>query len=163
VDQVTIEPNGKWSTTTGVGNTPRPSNGQRSSSDDEDLIEIQEPPQVTSVKREVSRDAGMISTPPISSREPSTSSGLATHSSNKRPASQVVDLTFSSDEDDEPIRAPKRQNTQKMPNGLSSLPITENTPFGPNVVLPGIPKQNSYPSNPFPASNYQPRGYGPLS
>jgi len=64
----------------------------------------------------------------MSSREASTSAA-STHAStsNKRPASQIIDLTLSDDDDDLPVSRPtKRQFTgystpQSMPTARSAL------------------------------------------
>ncbi|KFZ03405.1 hypothetical protein V502_10976 [Pseudogymnoascus sp. VKM F-4520 (FW-2644)] len=109
VDQVTIEPDGKWSTNT---RTPSPSKGNQDFDieGDDDIIEIKDSKFLS--LRNQSTPGTSASTPPTSlySREPSTAMS-APRPSNKRPASSVIDLTLS-DEDEEPIsRAPKRQST----------------------------------------------------
>lgn len=153
VDQVTIEPNGKWAQTT--GNTlspPRTSNGRISSDGEEDLVEIRDIPRLASVKSEVSREPGLMRTPPISSREQSTSSAQppAPTSGNKRTAGQIVDLTLSSDEDEEPPRAAKLHKSSNNPSKLSSM---EDMPLRPN----GAPRLKS--ANPFNTPNYAARDY----
>ncbi|KAI1982068.1 E3 SUMO-protein ligase pli1 [Ophidiomyces ophidiicola] len=114
-DQVTIEPNGEWSkpgdrdpTTETQAHTP-------ALNDDDDLIEIQES-RLLSLKQELS--AFQIPLPPSitptpSSREASLVSP-ARVSTNKRSASQVIDLTGSDDE--EPPRPAKRPT---LPNSAS--------------------------------------------
>ena len=160
MDQVTIEPNGKWSRTSGLTPAPSKSNGRAKSSDGEDdLIEIRDMPQVANVKREATSEGSVLRTPPISSREQSTSSGVPPPpSSNKRSSGQVVDLTLSSDEDEEPIRPAKRQLTHRLSNTLPPIPALEN-------ILPttnGVANETSYPANPFPTSNnYGSRSWGP--
>ncbi|OBT67241.1 hypothetical protein VE03_02694 [Pseudogymnoascus sp. 23342-1-I1] len=109
IDQVTIEPDGKWSTNT---RTPSPSKGNQDfdTEGDDDIIEIKDS-KFLSIRNH-STPGTSASTPPTSlySREPSTAMS-APRPSNKRPASSVIDLTLS-DEDEEPIsRAPKRQST----------------------------------------------------
>ncbi|KAL3431670.1 PINIT domain-containing protein [Aspergillus tetrazonus] len=101
VEQVIIEPNGQWSTpkdeavTTGPGTfTP--------ATDDDELVEIREPG-VTPVKQENLPSLDLLRQTPATSREQSS-----TWSSSKRPA-PVIDLTGSDDDDDSPIRPPKRQ------------------------------------------------------
>lgn len=110
VDQVTIQPDGKWELHTKI-EPSRKSNGY-ASSDDDDLVEITE-----------SGDSVKVSTPrpystPLGSM-PQRSYGQAPSStaprgsgstSTKRPIAAVIDLTSSGDEDDQPlVRAPKRQ------------------------------------------------------
>ncbi|CAD6583364.1 MAG: SUMO ligase siz1 [Alectoria sarmentosa] len=133
VDQVTIEPNGTWSQTTGSSPSPRTSNGRTSNDGEEDLVEIRDLPRLASVKLEVSRESGFMRTPPISSREQSTSSAPLPPSSIKRSAGQVVDLTLSSDEDDDPPRGPKRQQlVHKSSSSLARLPGLEKVPLRTN-------------------------------
>ena len=161
VDQVTIEPTGKWSTKTEAQSSPKTSNRDASSDADDDLIEIQEVPRVSSIKTEGPHEPNMLRTPPFSSREPSTSSGPQASVSNKRPAPQIVDLTLSSDEDDEPIRAPKRQNTSGQSHEFPDTSTVNQMPIRSNGVLPTASYQPSQPSNPFmPPGHYQSMGYG---
>ena len=115
VDQVTIEPDGRWSIKSDAKSSGPPSNGHASSDDDNDLVEIQEAPRIASIKTETSHEFGMLRTPPTSSREPSASSGAQFSGSRKRAATQVVDLTLSDEDDD--VRLPKRQNNTGCPNG----------------------------------------------
>ncbi|KAL9075095.1 MAG: hypothetical protein Q9161_001780 [Pseudevernia consocians] len=159
VDQVTIEPNGTWSQTAGGAPSPRTSNGRTSSDGEEDLVEIRDLPRLTSVKTEVSREPGFMRTPPISSREQSTSSApLPPSSSNKRSAGQVVDLTLSSDEDDDPPRGPKRQQlVHKSSSGPARLPGLGNVPLRTHGANGGVPRQPS--SNPFATLNHTPKEY----
>ncbi|KAJ5362279.1 transcriptional regulator family: Zinc finger MIZ-type [Penicillium brevicompactum] len=116
VDQVTVEPDGAWSTptdsdaTNAGGMTPTSDDD-----DDDDLIEITEPG-LPSVKKEPgNQELGLPSialerTPAQSkSREASTPSSVIRQSSKKRPVSQVIDLTESGDEEDNsPAPAAKR-------------------------------------------------------
>lgn len=153
VDQVTIEPNGKWTQTT--GNTPPPprsSNRRLSSGGEEDLVEIRDISRLASVKSEIAREPGLMRTPPISSREQSISSTRtpAPTSGTKRTAGQVVDLTLSSDEDEEPPRAAK---LHKSTNNLPKLSSMEKMPLRPNGAL----RLNS--ANPFNTPNYAPKDY----
>ncbi|KAL2816373.1 transport protein particle component-domain-containing protein [Aspergillus cavernicola] len=102
VEQVIVEPNGRWfnpkeEATVGPGSvTPE--------TDDEELIEIKEPG-VTPVKQEYLPVFDLLHQTPARSREQSSTFSNAT---NKRPA-PLIDLTGSDDdEDDSPIRPPKR-------------------------------------------------------
>lgn len=56
------------------------------------------------------------------STTPSISSGFA-----KRSIGEVIDLTFSSDEEDEPPRPPKRQLKTSLSGSLLRFPRSENT------------------------------------
>ncbi|KAL8694508.1 MAG: hypothetical protein Q9218_000838 [Villophora microphyllina] len=105
VDQVTIEPDGKWlQLTEGALLTKR---DHDSSSDDEDLIELKDPPRVAAVKSETMNGAGSMRTPPTSSREQSSSSVPPPSGGTKRSMSTVIDLV-SDDEDEENQRPSKR-------------------------------------------------------
>ncbi|KAG0648284.1 E3 SUMO-transferase plil [Hyphodiscus hymeniophilus] len=139
IDQVTVQPSGKWE----LYARPEPtsnSNGIASSDDDDDLVEITK-----------SGDSIRMSTPrtyatPVPAavaaasrmREASTSSSATRQGSTsaKRPA-PVIDLTSSGDEDDEPIaRQPKRQFTTNSLSGLSA----SSTP----AYRPALPTSNGY-------------------
>ncbi len=121
-------------------------------------MEIRDLPRLASVKTEVSREPGLMRTPPISSREESASSAPLQPSNNKRSAGQVVDLTLTSDEDDDPPRGPKRQQiVHKSSNGVTRLPGLDNVPLRTNGANGIIPRQLS--SNPFASPNQTPKEY----
>jgi E3 SUMO-protein ligase PIAS1 len=106
VDQVTIEPDGTW---TQHAKAASPANVN--AGDDDDLVEIKDS-RVTALKQGNTPTPSLssIRTPQTASREPSTSRTTSQISTNgKRPISQVIDLTLSDDDDDNPPRAPKRQ------------------------------------------------------
>ncbi|KAL8944400.1 MAG: hypothetical protein Q9216_000451 [Gyalolechia sp. 2 TL-2023] len=69
------------------------------SSEDEELVEIKDPPRITAVKQEINNGASFMRTPPASSREQSSSSVPPLSAGAKRPLGAVIDLT--NDEDDE--------------------------------------------------------------
>lgn len=154
IDQVTIEPDGRWSQTPASNPALRNSTGRaQSSGDEDDLIEIQDLPQVTNVKREATIEGNILRTPPISSREQSNSSGLPPPSSNKKRSSEaVVDLTISSDDDDEPVRPPKRPLTHRPSITLPPLPGLEDVHSRTN----GVARDGYLPTH-FPP---MPNGYG---
>lgn len=108
-DQVTIQPNGGWSTDKDP--SPLRKNGYSAHGDsDDDLIEISDyRDRVTAIKSEAAPTPVSLSTPPLPSRETST----APRSNNKRP-SEVVDLTLSDDE--EPPRPAKKVAYQAPSN-----------------------------------------------
>ncbi|GAD99330.1 MIZ zinc finger protein [Paecilomyces variotii No. 5] len=107
VDQVIVEPTGQWSNPKDEGQ-PQNGGGVTPTTDDEDdLIEIKEPPAVP-LKQEPLPVHITLQRTPAQSREPSTTSSATRPSSNKRSAAQVIDLTASDDEDTPP-RQPKRQ------------------------------------------------------
>ncbi|KAI9797730.1 MAG: SUMO ligase siz1 [Candelina submexicana] len=143
VEQVTIEPNGTWSQNTKPASPQRPNGATYNNSDDDDLVEIKGM-RVTSLKSEaVSTPSALVRTPPLSSREPSTASAGSRQTGSKRSIEQVIDLTFSDDEDDEPIRAPKRQTTL---NSLNSVPDSRSQTNGLNSGPTSLPPMNT--SNP---------------
>lgn len=128
LDQITIEPDGKWSTAPKAASaTPAVNgNGKRKREfvdSDDDLIEISDfdgnrPP--PALRQPSMASNSYADTPPFSineSREPSHM-GSTPRPAAKR-AAEIVDLTLDSD-DDEPIaRAPKRQS---MNSGMSQTP-----------------------------------------
>ncbi|KAJ9484046.1 hypothetical protein VN97_g9341 [Penicillium thymicola] len=115
IDQVTVEPDGVWSSPTDSdatklgGMTP-------ASDDDDDLIEISEPGMPVVKQEPGLLNVALERTPAQSqsqsqsqSREASTPSSAMRMSSKKRPIAQVIDLTESGDEDEEsPVPPPKR-------------------------------------------------------
>lgn len=109
MEQVVIEPDGKWSTPKGDDVTG--TNGTSPPADDEDdLIEIKEPglmPGFTPVKQEPVTTELSLQQTPLQRREPSSLTPGVSQSTNKRSASQVIDLTASDDEE-EPVRPAKR-------------------------------------------------------
>lgn len=124
VDQVTIQPDGKWELHGKTEPVRRP-NGFASDEDD-DLIEITE--SGSSVKASTPRPYST----PLSGLGQSQTQTPAPVSTNKRPIAAVIDLTSSGDEDDQPlVRAPKRQ--------FSGYPEPS-----PTVFKPGLPP-NGYP------------------
>ena len=138
--------------------SPPRTNGRTSSDGEDDLVEIQDMPRLAPVKREATHEPGLMRTPPISSREQSLSSGAAPiPSSNKRSSGPIVDLTLSSDEDDEPPRPAKRQMTHRPSSGLSRLSSIDNMPVRPNGVNGEIPRTSS--SNPFAPPSYAGKEY----
>lgn len=129
VDQVIIEPNGEFHTTDANASPKR--NGEQASSDeDDDLLEIRNMPRIAAVKGEIS---AISKTPPGSSREHS----ILTTNSAKRSIGQVIDLTFSSDEE-EPPRRPKRKPNPPY-SSLSKYPSSESIP--PRLKDTGQTKQ----------------------
>ncbi|KAI9714852.1 MAG: SUMO ligase siz1 [Bogoriella megaspora] len=174
-DQVTIEPNGSWSS--GDNLSGPGTNGSfeddDSDEDNDDLVDITES-RVNQIKKEEPTSANPFSvtarTPPLTSRE--TSSAPQTNS-NKRKRSEVIDLTLSDEDDDSPpIRPAKRHapgvgstpaNPSKSAFTPSSNPSgTRNGFSGTNngrvSTTPGFAAP-SKPSNgtPFSSSNYKNR------
>ena len=119
IDQVTIEPDGKWSQTSEAETLPRDSQDQPNVGDDDELVEIKDMPRIAAAKNKV----GLIASP---TREQPISVLAVNSAGSKRSISQVIDLTLSSDENDEPTRTPKRQLTNSSSSGLSIFPSSEN-------------------------------------
>ncbi|KAL8841532.1 MAG: hypothetical protein Q9176_003153 [Flavoplaca citrina] len=160
IDQVTVEPDGKWSRIAEHNRSPGPKHD--GSSDDEDLVEIKDPLRVTAVKHEVANGSISMRTPPTSSREQSaTSSAPPPSIGTKRSVSAVIDLT--SDDDEEDIRrhfkkpatpaylttpdyaSPGIGRTQPAGNGLNSLgPYSGNLSTKPNYIQRGTAVHRQY-------------------
>ncbi|EMD67594.1 hypothetical protein COCSADRAFT_290758 [Bipolaris sorokiniana ND90Pr] len=105
-DQVTIQPNGEWSTEKDL----KPKHNNHDDDSDDDLVEITDY-RVQAIKSEAAPTPTSLSTPPLPSREPST----APRSTQKR-TSEVVDLTLSDDE--EPTRPTKKVAYTTTPNSI---------------------------------------------
>ncbi|MCJ1385911.1 SUMO ligase siz1 [Xylographa soralifera] len=143
VDQVIVEPDGRWSAVA-QKDIPNRTNGTRSSSEeDDDIVEIQEP-RLAAIKDEaLLTPSSMARTPPYSSREQSLSSAAPRSSSGKRSIGQVIDLTFSSDEEEQPPRGPKRQSTSNgpsssQPSSVATMAHSLPRPNGFNFSLPRL-------------------------
>jgi len=121
VDQVNIEPDGTWSQPNKKAASPPHFSSTSGDDFDDDLIEIQDS-RVTTLK--TGSESGTpnsmqpFNTPLDSSREPSSSVGPPKQSNGKRPASAVIDLTLS--DDDEPIRPAKRPHHGTPNSGMSN-------------------------------------------
>ncbi|KAI9836683.1 MAG: hypothetical protein M1819_001319 [Sarea resinae] len=141
VEQVMIEPNGTWSENAKPESSPiQHRTNFVNDGDDDELVEIHDY-RVTSLKNEVTPTPALSRTPPSSSRSPSTASGAVRPSNNKRPIQQVIDLTFSDDEEEEPVRAPKRVATYNTPPSVSDGRSGYRPTNGVNLPLP---KQASF-------------------
>ncbi|THC90589.1 hypothetical protein EYZ11_009951 [Aspergillus tanneri] len=107
VEQVVIEPDGGWSchkgvSTTGAGHvTP--------TSDDDDLIEIKEPAIPTVNQETFPIENLSLQRTPAQSREPSTTSSATRPPNSKRSVAQVIDLTGSDDDEDDPPARPVKR------------------------------------------------------
>ncbi|EAS37223.2 SUMO ligase SizA [Coccidioides immitis RS] len=143
-DQVTIEPNGNWSnpedkTIETQGPTP-------ADDGDDDLVEIRDS-RVLTLKQEptpYSLPFQSSVTPTRSSREPSSVSSAPRPSTNKRPASQVIDLTGSDDE--EPPRPSKRPAYNHNPSLNGFRRQSYDYRAGGNYGNTQSPLSNSYSS-----------------
>ncbi|CZT05813.1 related to E3 SUMO-protein ligase pli1 [Rhynchosporium agropyri] len=145
IDQVIIQPDGKWELNARKKDNPqpsRPSDGVASDSDD-DLVEITK--SGDNVRMGTPRVAPSLptnGTPSHQSREQSSSSSVPARdslgsTSGKRPISAVIDLTSSGDEEDEPIaRQPKRQFTGNGYGAPSASTPVYRPPPPPSLTYP---------------------------
>ena len=124
IEKVDIEPTGHWTVIKEEGDDQPNGVKPRASYDDDfddDIVELDQPSskQLNGIRNESQPSlmlspigqAFSMSTPPLSSREPSvTQSTSSTHRpSSKRTQGAIIDLTLS--DDDEPPRPAKRQST----------------------------------------------------
>lgn len=160
LDQVTVEPDGEWSPVSESARSPGLDSGEPDTPDSDDLVEIDDTSEAGPVKRESNTESIPLTSSPLSCREIQASSALPPHppNSNKRPASQVVDLTLSSDDEDV-VRAPKRHASHRPSSDLLPLPGITDATGGMNRVAHDVSKAQPYRLNPFPNPNYDSRGY----
>ena len=122
---MTIEPDGRWlmKNAEDERHSQSQANGTSLNDDDDDDWEISEVSVVGGRRFETPKNPTPSTGTPVSAPRDSASlgpRGIATTSA-KRPAAAVIDLTLSSDDDDEPISRPaKRQNTSNGHNGPSN-------------------------------------------
>lgn len=139
VDQVTIEPDGRWSYSKAANSydsTPKvkQENGEQYDDEDDDsddLVEITDP-RIKSIKSEAPATPYSFGrTPPAFSREASTSYSAPTAArAGQKRKSEVIDLTLSDDE--EPPRPAKRQ-AYNTPNSLPDQPRNGYSSFSGNI------------------------------
>ncbi|KAI9810959.1 MAG: SUMO ligase siz1 [Pycnora praestabilis] len=165
VEQVIIEPDGKWSQNSQPASPPRPNGASLSNSDDDDLVEIREikDTRVASLKNESTpAPTSSLRTPFSSSREHSAALAPPRSANGKRPIEQVIDLTFSDDDDDDdPPRPAKRQVGYKHDSSMTESRNdyhTSSDSSRTNGINFRIPKPSSLetPDSPdSPVFNYQ--------
>ena len=132
-EQVTIEPTGGWSVKSG-SRASRTTRTDRASDDDDrgDVLEIEAlESQAAPVKIEQNNERSLLDTP-ISSRTTSTPILPRQNGTNKRPAAPVVDLTLSSDEDEQPVRPRKRPNLNGFAVGAGNAESSDKLPIRPS-------------------------------
>ncbi|KAI4256932.1 MAG: hypothetical protein LQ352_001884 [Teloschistes flavicans] len=152
VEQVTVEPDGHWSPIAEAASITR--RERDSSSDDEDLVEIKDPPRLTAVKNEFMNGASFMRTPSTSSREQSSSSVPPPSVGAKRSTSTVIDLV-SDDDDEENPRPSKRPS-------IPPYPVTPT--YSSDHIRPQMERGNSsffrsYPVSRSSESSHSQRGY----
>lgn len=134
IEQVTIETDGSWHRQKQAETPRRPYNNPTPEEDD-DLIEITDD-KISSLKADA-RSSMPGGTPPMSSREPSSVPSASR--SNKRPISEVIDLTISDEEAEEP--------PQKMIKRASMTSLTNTDPYrapsAPRFFF-GMPSASTY-------------------
>ncbi|KAK7951750.1 uncharacterized protein PG986_007478 [Apiospora aurea] len=120
-EQVTIEPDGQWraqASSEPEPKRPRYSSGANASvidDDDDDVVPL-DSFSLPSARNTQTPNQSLFGTP-----GPAQGNGSVSSASRKRPA-EVIDLTLSDDEDDEPVRAPKRQNAGQTPSLGPNIP-----------------------------------------
>lgn len=120
MEQVTIEPDGKWSQISEPDVTPNSSSKQTVSADDDELIEIRDMPRVVSVSNGYPRLTS--NSPHDISREQTASSLTVSTGSSKR-SLPVIDIS-SDEEDGEQRRGPKRQH--QLSNACTPFALFQN-------------------------------------
>ncbi|KAK8021237.1 SUMO ligase SizA [Apiospora arundinis] len=121
-EQVTIEPDGQWraqASSEPEPKRPRYSSGVNASviDDDDDEVVPLDSFSLQSARNTLTPNQSLFGTPGSAQGNGNGSSS----GSRKRPA-EVIDLTLSDDEDDEPVRAPKRQNAGTTPSLGANIP-----------------------------------------
>jgi E3 SUMO-protein ligase PIAS1 len=127
--QVTIEPDGQWSTENDISNT----NGYDDDDSDEDLVEITDF-RLAAIKHEAMHTPQSLArTPPLPSREASS----APRTGNKR-NSDFIDLTLSDDDESRPTKKVAYSTPSSLPDpsrryqlpslGSSSIPMRPQAP-----------------------------------
>jgi E3 SUMO-protein ligase PIAS1 len=113
VESVTIDVDGRWSLAIEASNPPMPDTDDEHD-DHDDIIEISDN-RVMGIQSDITPSVSPIAQ---SSREESFIPRGSI--SSKRPISQVIDLTLSDDDDDEPLRPAKRINSFLTPSSTNS-------------------------------------------
>ncbi|KAL2365187.1 hypothetical protein RJZ56_001907 [Blastomyces dermatitidis] len=154
LDQVTVDPDGTWHISRDGDNlTPGGDPSPATDGRDDDLIEIQDS-RVVSLKQEPSTAMTLHRTPPAQAGElSSTQSASWPTPNNKRPASQVIDLTISDDEEEEPPRPAKRPHLQLSSSQYSRHRYSDFAPranvSNASFGLSSQSESNSPAANPF--------------
>lgn len=132
MEAVTIEPDGLWSTKPPQGESSTRSSGAQFGDDDEDdELEISEINIVAGRRVETPKRPTPTIVSASSGRDVTSGVLRGTASTSaKRPAPAVIDLTFSSDDEDEPRERPsKRQHTSSNGyHGSSNLGFLSDSP-----------------------------------
>lgn len=138
-EQVTIEPDGSWSTNGGF-DTSQNNNPTCEDDNDDDIVELPDT-RVSALKQQAAYPNSFARTPPQSSREDSLASSATR--SGKRPASEVIDLTLSDDDDDDDAAPPPKFKRSSTLTDTSRVRYPETSSWG----TPRLPSQ---PYSPYP-------------
>lgn len=120
MEQVTIEPDGKWSQISEPDVTPNSSSKQTVSADDDELVEIRDMPRVASVSSGYPR---LTSNSPHDISREQTASSLTVSTGGSKRSLPVIDIS-SDEEDGEQRRGPKRQ--QQLSNACTPFALFQN-------------------------------------
>ncbi|KAK7908339.1 hypothetical protein PG985_015642 [Apiospora marii] len=120
-EQVTIEPDGQWRAQ--ASSEPEPKRPRYSSGVNASVIDDDEEEEVVPLDSFSLQSARNTQTPNQSLfGTPGSAQGNGSATGNRKRPAEVIDLTLSDDEDDEPVRAPKRQNAGQMPSLGANIP-----------------------------------------
>ncbi|TKA76083.1 hypothetical protein B0A49_03012, partial [Cryomyces minteri] len=107
-DQVTIEPDGRWSKNVATDESANQNGAAHDDDGDEDdLVEIVDPVKIFKKENSTALPSHITQTPPLSSREASAATSSA-RTGNKRSSAAVIVIS-DDDDDEEPVRPRKRQ------------------------------------------------------
>lgn len=120
MEQVTIEPDGKWSQISEPDVTPNSSSKQTVSADDDELIEIKDMPRLVSVSNGYPHLTS--NSPQDIAREQPASSLVVPTGGSKR-SHLIIDIS-SDEEDGEQRRGPKRQH--QLSNACTPFALFQN-------------------------------------
>ncbi|KAI4117818.1 MAG: hypothetical protein LQ345_002022 [Seirophora villosa] len=148
IDQVMVGRDGKWSHI--AEGDLSPGGSRASSEDDDDLVEIKDPPRLSSVKNVTNNSLSFMRTPPASSREQSSSSVPPPSTGVKRSSSAVIDLT-SDDDDEDHWRSSKRPTMPLYPANLS---YDQSKNIRPSSGAVSSAPSRSYMTNPLSKPEY---------
>ncbi|KAK5015802.1 E3 SUMO-protein ligase pli1 [Cryomyces antarcticus] len=142
IDQVTIEPDGRWSKNVATdGSANQNGAAHDDDGDEDDLVEIVDAVKTFKKENSTALPSYITQTPPLSSREASAATSSA-RTGNKRSSAAVIVIS-DDDDDEEPVRPMKRQvpnyNTSyNTPNSMAGYPNGHNNemPYVPGANMP---------------------------
>ncbi|KAK5162385.1 hypothetical protein LTR04_003898 [Oleoguttula sp. CCFEE 6159] len=142
IDQVTIEPDGRWSKNVATdGSANQNGAAHDDDGDEDDLVEIVDAVKTFKKENSTALPSYITQTPPLSSREASAATSSA-RTGNKRSSAAVIVIS-DDDDDEESVRPMKRQvpnyNTSyNTPNSMAGYPNGHNNemPYVPGANMP---------------------------